>query len=48
MESANRGEFSKNIIILRSVYSKTPIKYYINPAKDKNGRYPSCVKRVNS
>lgn len=48
MESANRGEFSKNIIILRSVYSKTPIKYYIQPCKDKTGRYPACVKRVNS
>lgn len=44
----DRGEFSKEVIVLRSVYSKTPIKYYIQPCKDKMGRYPKCVKRVNS
>ena len=44
----NRGEFSKDIIVLRSVYSKTPIKYYMQPCKDKQGRLPSCVKRVNA
>lgn len=43
-----KGEFSKDIIVLRSVYSKTPIKYYMQPCKDKQGRLPKCVRRVNS
>lgn len=44
----DRGAFTKEVIVLRSVYSKTPIKYYMQPCKDKYGRFPNCVKRVNS
>lgn len=39
----------ENIIILKSVYSKTGIKASIMPCPDpKTGRYPACVKRVDS
>ena len=37
-----------NIIVLRSVYDKANIKYFIQPCKNKYGQYPSCIKRVNS
>lgn len=37
-----------NIIVLRSVYDKADIKYFIQPCKNKYGQYPSCIKRVNS
>lgn len=38
-----------DIIVLRSVFDKAGIKYYIQPCKDpKTGRYPACVKPVNS
>lgn len=37
-----------NVITLRSVYSKSDIKYFIQPCKDKKtGQFPSCIKRVN-
>lgn len=36
------------IIILRSVYGKVGMKYFIQPCKDKLGRYPECVKKVDS
>ena len=43
----------ENIIVLRSVYGKggmrTPIKYYVTPCPDpKTGRFPDCVRKVNS
>lgn len=37
-----------NKIILRSVYGKVGMKYFIQPCKDRLGRYPTCVKKVNS
>lgn len=38
-----------NIVILRSVYGKVGQKYFLTPVKDpKTGRYPDCVKQVNS
>lgn len=37
-----------NKIILRSVYGKVGMKYFIQPCKDKLGRYPTCVKKVDS
>lgn len=37
-----------NKIVLRSVYGKVGMKYFIQPCKDKLGRYPDCVKRVDS
>lgn len=39
--------FENEKIELRSVYSKSDIKYYIQPCRDKNGKWPSCIKRVN-
>lgn len=39
----------QNVIRLRSVYGKVGMKYYIQPCRDpKTGRYPDCVKAVNS
>lgn len=40
--------FNDKIITLRSVFDKANIKYIIQPCKDKYGKYPSCVKKVNS
>lgn len=40
---------AEKFIVLRSVYGKVGMKYYIQPSKDpKTGRYPDCVKPVNS
>lgn len=40
---------NEDIIVLRSVFDKAGIKYYIQPCKDpKTGRLPSCVKPVDS
>ena len=39
----------ENYIVLRSVYGKVGIKYYIQPCKDpKTNRYPECVKPTNA
>lgn len=35
-------------IVLRSVFGKVGMKYYIQPCKDKNGNWPECVKQVDS
>lgn len=40
--------FDDTKIILRSVFNKADIKYYIQPCKDKYGHFPPCVKRVDS
>lgn len=40
--------FQDEVIILRSVYDKADLKYFIQPCKDKYGQYPSCIKKVNS
>jgi len=45
---ASKSDFAQNIIILRSVYGKVGMHYYINPAKDEFGRFPDCVKKINS
>ena len=38
-----------NVIILRSVFGKVGMKYYMNPIKDsKTGRFPDCVRMVDS
>lgn len=44
----SKSDNSQNIIVLRSVFGKVGQHYYINPAKDKTGKLPDCVKRVNS
>ena len=35
-------------IVLRSVFGKVGMKYYIQPCRDKNGNWPECVKQVDS
>ena len=35
-------------IVLRSVFGKVGMKYYIQPSRDKNGNWPECVKQVYS
>lgn len=35
-------------IRLRSVYGKVGQKVFVQPCKDKYGRYPDCIKKVNS
>lgn len=40
---------NEDIIVLRSVFNKAGIKYYMQPCKDpKTGRYPACVKPVDA
>ena len=40
--------FDDKIIVLKSVYDKANIKYFIQPCKDKYGKLPNCIKKVNS
>lgn len=42
------GDLKSNVVVLRSVFGKVGQKYFIQPQKDARGRYPECVKRVNS
>ena len=35
-------------IVLRSVFGKVGMKYYIQPSRDKNVNWPECVKQVDS
>lgn len=42
------GDLKSNIVVLRSVFGKVGQKYYIQPQRDKNGRFPKCVKRVDA
>ena len=44
----SKSQFSQNILILKSVFGKVGQTYYINPAKNKYGQYPDCVKKVDS
>ena len=40
--------YSDNKIIIRSVYGKVGQKYTIQPCRDNTGKYPDCVKYVDS
>ena len=40
--------FDESKIVLRSIFPKSNLNYFIQPCKDKQGRFPSCVKRVDS
>ena len=41
--------FTEEVIVLKSTYNKTPgIVVKIDPCKDPNGRWPECVRQVNS
>lgn len=42
------GDLKSNVVVLRSVFGKVGQKYFIQPQKDAQGRYPKCVKRVDS
>lgn len=42
------GDIKSNIVVLRSVFGKVGQKYFIQPQRDARGRYPDCVKRINS
>lgn len=48
IEEVQNKDIKMNTITLRSVFGKVGQKYYIQPHKDKYGRWPKCVKRVNS
>ena len=49
IKEIQNGDVKSNIITLRSSWGKVGQKIYIEPQKDpKTGRFPSCVKRVNS
>lgn len=48
VKEVQNGDIMSNVVVLRSVYGKVGQKYYIQPQKDSRGRYPSCVKRVDS
>lgn len=48
-KTTTKADLISNVIVLRSVYGKVGIKYFIQPCKDpKTGRYPNCVKPVDS
>lgn len=42
------GDVITNTITLRSVWGKVGQTYFIQPQRGSNGRYPDCVKRVDS
>lgn len=47
--STKNSDVLMNVVVLRSVYSKTGMKYFIQPCKDKvTGEYPDCVRHVDS
>ena len=48
VNEVQNGDLKSNVVVLRSVFGKVGQKYYIQPQKDRNGRYPACVKRVDS
>ena len=48
VNEVQNGDLKSNVVGLRSVFGKVGQKYFIQPQKDRNGRYPSCVKRVDS
>ena len=48
VNEVQNGDLKSNVVVLRSVFGKVGQKYYIQPQRDRNGRYPACVKRVDS
>lgn len=42
------GDLKANVVVLRSVFGKVGQKYFIQPQRNKQGRYPACVKRVDA
>ena len=42
------GDIMSDIIVLRSVWGKAGQKYGIQPQRNRDGRYPSCVRRVDT
>lgn len=48
IDNVQNGDIKTNIITLRSVFGKVGQKYFIQPQRNAFGRFPDCVKRVNS
>lgn len=48
VNEVQNGDLKSNVVVLRSVFGKVGQKYFIQPQKDAQGRYPKCVKRVDS
>lgn len=48
IDNVQNGDIKSNIITLRSVFGKVGQKYFIQPQRNAMGRFPDCVKRVNS
>lgn len=48
VNEVQNGDIKSNIVVLRSVFGKVGQKYYIQPQKDRRGKYADCVRRVNS
>lgn len=42
------GDMLSDLVILRSVWGKAGQKYVIQPQRDKNGKLPNCVRRVDA
>lgn len=48
MKNNNIDQFDESVIELDGVYDKVNMVYYVQPCPDNRGKYPSCVKNVNS
>ena len=49
IKEIQNGDVKSNIVTLRSVWGKVGQKYFIEPQRNpRTGRFPECVKRVNS
>lgn len=47
--ATKNSDIQSNVVVLRSVYGKVGMKYFIQPAKDPStGLFPPCVRRVDS
>lgn len=48
VNETQNGDVKSNILTLRSVFGKVGQKYFIQPQRNAQGRYPNCVKRVDA
>ena len=48
-KSTKNSDLQNNVVVLRSVYGKVGIKYFLQPSKDpETGELPDCIRRVDS
>lgn len=48
-KSTKNSDIQSNVVVLRSVYGKVGMKYFLQPCKDpETGEFPDCVRRVDS